>query len=369
MDTIKIAHISYSYYPLKGGADIYLHNLYNLLKSKGYKQDVFQKWARNLPNYIHPLPPIPRFKGHDYWLLPLLLPFFAPRLSKYPLLLIHYPPYFFPLRWHKGTIAISHGVTWDDAPDSMTGKVKKWFAKVAFNKSTTFVANDTFFLREMGIKIGPGERKFEEITKGRWFIPNCVDTDLFSRVKKEGGEAIIVPRNLYYSRGIHLAIEAFAQVKDKLPFANMIVVGGLGQADYAKYLLKKRSELGLDERVKFLGHISWDRMCTLYREAGLCLIPSLYGEGTSLSALEAMASGVATISTNVGGLLDLPTVKCEPTPYSLAEKILEVFPQNEVVGRWQREIVYQEFSLNLWGQAWLKVIKSTLNRLTEEAKL
>lgn len=130
---------------------------------------------------------------------------------------------------------------------------------------------------------------------------------------------------------------------------------------YARDLLQRTKGLGLGGRVKFLGHISWDAMRNIYSEAGLCLIPSLYGEGTSLSALEAMASGVATISTDIGGLSDLPTIKCEPTASSLAEKILEVYPHKEEIGEWQRKVVQQEFSLDLWRQAWLKVVKSTLN--------
>lgn len=254
-------------------------------------------------------------------------------------------------------------MTWDDAPHSRAGRIKKWFAKFAFEKATSFVANDTFFLREMGVEISAGERKFEEVAEGRWFIPNCVDTKLFTRSPERNGEAIIVPRNLYFPRGIHLAIEAFAQIKDKLPSTHMLIAGDIGQVKYARYVFQRTSELNLEERVKFLGHIPWERMVELYKEAGLCLIPSLYGEGTSLSALEAMASGVATISTNAGGLSDLPTIKCEPNPSSIAEKILEVFPRRVEIGEWQREIVLREFSLDLWGQAWQKVVKSTLNRM------
>jgi len=362
MKRYKIAHITYSYFPLKGGADIYLHNLIRLLEREGYEQEVYQKWGRNLPPSIHPLPPLPSLRGHDFWLLPLFLPLFAPKLAGYDLLFIYYPPYFLPLCWHRGTIAISHGVTWDDSPSSRAGRIKKWLARFAFEKSTSFVANDTFFLREMGLEIPPATRKFEEVVEGRWFIPNCV-ASYCSPPRRRKNEVIIVPRNLYFSRGVHLAIEAFAGVKDKLASTYMLIAGGLGQVSYARDLLRRTRELGLEGRVKFLGHIPWDKMGELYRESGLCLIPSLYGEGTSLSALEAMASGIATISTNVGGLPDLPTLKSEPTPSSLAEKILEIYPQREEIGEWQREIVRREFSLDLWRQAWLKVVKSTLNRL------
>jgi glycosyltransferase involved in cell wall biosynthesis len=356
---IKIAHITYSYFPIKGGADVYLDNLFKLLGKEKYEQKIFQKWGRDLPLQIHPYPPLPKVKGHDFWLIPFLLSPLTPHLAKYNLLIIHYPPYFLPLRWHPRTIVISHGVTWDDSPHSRAGKIKKWLAKFAFEKSASFVANDSFFLREMGINISPGEKMFSQILPSRWLIPNCVDTSLFSPSEREGID-IIVPRNLYFSRGIHLAIEAFQQIRKDLPSSRLLIIGWLGEPIYALRLLRRVKELRLEDRVFFLGHIPWEKMREIYQSAGICLIPSIFGEGTSLSALEAMASGVATISTPIGGLADLPTIKCQPNRDSLAEKIIEVYPERKEIGRWQREEVSLNFSLDLWRQTWLKVVKSTL---------
>jgi len=356
---IKIAHITYSYFPIKGGADVYLDNLFKLLEEEGYEQEIFQKWGRNLPPHIHPYPPLPKIRGHDFWLVPFFLSLLSPLLAKYNLLLIHYSPYFLPLRWHPRTIVISHGVTWDDSPHSRAGKIKKWLAKFAFEESTSFVANDSFFLREMGINISPGEKMFSQVLPSRWLIPNCVDTSLFSPSEEEGTD-IIVPRNLYFSRGVHIAIDAFKNIRKDLPSSRLLIIGGVGDPDYALRLYRRVRELKLEDRVYFLGHIKWEKMREIYGKAGICLIPSLFGEGTSLSALEAMASGVATISTPTGGLADLPTIKCQPNPDSLAEKILEVYPKRKEIGRWQREEVSLNFSLNLWRQAWLTVVKSTL---------
>ncbi|MGB9876190.1 MAG: glycosyltransferase family 4 protein [bacterium] len=358
--SVRIAHITYSYYPIRGGADVYLDNLFKLLANEGYKQEVFQKWEKHIPHYIHSYPPLPRLKGHSFWLVPLFVALQAPRFSKYNLLLIHYSPYFFPLRWHPRTIVISHGVVWDDFPRSTASKIKKWFAKFAFEKSSAFVANDSFFLREMGINISPGEKMFSQVLPSRWLIPNCVDTSFFSPPQERAGMDIIVPRNLYFSRGVHLAIQSFSLIKRDIPSVRLLVAGGLGDPGYALSLFKITDELGLKGRVRFLGHIAWEDMRLLYHRAGICLIPSLFGEGTSLSALEAMASGVATISTSIGGLADLPTVKCQPNPTSLAEKILEIYPKREELGEWQRKQVLENFSLDLWRQAWLNVVKSTL---------
>lgn len=358
-------HITYSFLPLKGGADIYLYLLYRTLEEKGFQQRVLQKRSGVAHPCIYNFPPLPSLKGHDFWLYPLFLLPYAPLLAKHDLLIIHYSPYFLPVLWHKRTITISHGVTWDDAPHKPSAKLKKALARLSFRRSTAFVANDTFFLREMGVSLPPGERKFQEIMPLRWFIPNCVDEEAFSPRSEAPKEVILVPRNLYFSRGVHIAIQAFDLIKKEIPSFSLWIAGGLGQVGYANYLKDLVRERGLEDRVKFLGSIPWKRMRSLYNQASICLIPSLYGEGTSLSALEAMASGVATISTSVGGLADLPTEKCQPNPQSLSESILKVLPRAKEIGERQREMVREEFSLKKWRESWLEVVERTIMRKEE----
>ncbi len=46
-------------------------------------------------------------------------------------------------------------------------------------------------------------------------------------------------------------------------------------------------------------------MSNVYKNYDISLIPTLYSEGTSLSCLEAQASGNVVIATNIGGLPNL----------------------------------------------------------------
>lgn len=50
---------------------------------------------------------------------------------------------------------------------------------------------------------------------------------------------------------------------------------------------------------------SFDEMKLIYADADIAVIPTVYSEGTSLSCLEAMSSGLPVVATNVGGLNDL----------------------------------------------------------------
>jgi hypothetical protein len=71
-----------------------------------------------------------------------------------------------------------------------------------------------------------------------------------------------------------------------------------------------------------------------------------------------MACGVATVSTDVGGLADLPTEQCQPTAGSLAEAMRWVYPQRAQVAARQREAVRRTFSLQRWEETWARVIES-----------
>jgi glycosyltransferase involved in cell wall biosynthesis len=64
------------------------------------------------------------------------------------------------------------------------------------------------------------------------------------------------------------------------------------------------AELGLEERVRFLGAVSPARLAALYTGADLLVLPT-FSETTSLVAFEAMACGTPVLSTRVAGLPEL----------------------------------------------------------------
>jgi glycosyltransferase involved in cell wall biosynthesis len=93
-----------------------------------------------------------------------------------------------------------------------------------------------------------------------------------------------------------------------------------------------------------------------YNSAIMTLIPSLRREGTSLSALESMACGTPVVSTNVGGLVDLPTLQTEPIAEDLADKMVYLINNYDEFKTTQMKAVTINFNLENWEKAWLSVI-------------
>jgi glycosyltransferase involved in cell wall biosynthesis len=101
-----------------------------------------------------------------------------------------------------------------------------------------------------------------------------------------------------------LLLQAFAQAAPQLPDVLLLLVGPPDRLDpaYAESLKALAQELGLGQRVRFLG--SRADVPDILRATDVFVLSSDY-EGNPLSVLEAMAAGLPVISTAVGGVPEL----------------------------------------------------------------
>ena len=360
---MKIGHIATEYKPITGGAQTYLANLHEIFSQKGYEQSVYQFDDGVRDPELRLLPHKPPFlkggRALDLWWFNLVLNSKLAELRAEDVLICHYAFHSLPLWWKRKVIVLSHGCEWDIPPTSLSQRLKIKIAQWSFRHFKYLVANDTNYFRQMGVAIQPQEKMFEEIRPGKWFIPNCVDTDYFRPVEPAPGfpeQMILVPRNLSRPRGIHLAIDGFALFNKTFPETNLVLVGGCFDEEYKKELEDLIHRKNLGAKVCFKGSIAWKKIRHVYCAADLVVIPTLQREGTSLAALEAMSCGLATVSTNVHGLADLPTVQSEPTAADLARAMQTTYVNREKIGREQRQRVREVYNLENWKKAWLSVI-------------
>ncbi|OGY22862.1 MAG: hypothetical protein A2172_02890 [Candidatus Woykebacteria bacterium RBG_13_40_15] len=366
---MRIGQVSISYKPILGGQEVYLDNLSKILKDNNHTIHVYQPDMGvddpelfltpnpNNPTAFQKL--IPRLMRYNF----LLLTHQLSNLRKEDLLIIHYPEHYLPVFWHKKTLVLTHGINWDFDPTAKKFQ-RKALAKLAFKFAWKFVANDTNFLRAMGVDIRPKEKMFQEVLPGRWFIPNCADTELFTKTagirELKKLNPVIVPRNFSKARGVDLAVDAFELIASKEPSLNLVIVGSNlpvpDSLDYGEQLLFKVKSSKFRDRIVFFGSKPWREMRDVYSSAVATLIPTRGNEGTSLAALESMSCGTATVTTSVAGLKDLPSVQIPPKPAEIAKAILNTIRNKDKIGIDQQKEVRGVYNIENWKNAWLKVI-------------
>jgi glycosyltransferase involved in cell wall biosynthesis len=131
-------------------------------------------------------------------------------------------------------------------------------------------------------------------------VPNIVDLQRFrpdAQVAPEPAH-LIVTRNLEPVYDNASAIRALALVRQTHPQARLTVAGSGPELRRLQALVQ---ELGLQAHVHFTGRLDRGEMAALYGQAGVMLNPSLT-DNMPNSVLEALASGVPVVSTDVGGV-------------------------------------------------------------------
>ncbi|HYM39208.1 MAG TPA: glycosyltransferase family 4 protein [Thermoplasmata archaeon] len=123
---------------------------------------------------------------------------------------------------------------------------------------------------------------------------------------KGGHRIVLYSGRLSPRKGVDYLIRAARIVIDKDPNVRFLVTGDGPQFSDLKRL---RAALGLDDYVTFLGKLDSALVKYVYNVADVVVLPSVtiegVEEGTPMSALEAMASGVPVVCSAVGGLAEI----------------------------------------------------------------
>ena len=350
-----------------GGAERYLLELARLLREQGYAPEVVQCGNGYWVRYYGEL----RVSGVDVGGEAARLSEVFHRLP-HPAALVIYSPFSLATSApsDEAALGISHGVFWDYA-DFQANRPAMDALRAALARLDAVVSVDTNTINWARADAAAHAGKFI-------YLPNFVDTEVFIPAPRPraGGEAeprvapaqgaevvILYPRRLYRPRGYWLVAEALPDILGEYPEA---VFHFVGQAD--------PEEAGhvRELMARYPGRVRWEtlspeEMPRAYRRADITLIPTVHSEGTSLSCLEALASGNAVIATDVGGLPDLIVpdytgLLIPPTVEALHAAIARLLDDPDLrveLGRRGRESA-QAFSLTRWQARWRRVLDAYL---------
>lgn len=147
-------------------------------------------------------------------------------------------------------------------------------------------------------------------------IPRGIDTDAFAGVDRQGARQLIraefsLPETALIllnlgreqpQKGQRFLIEAMSQILESVPEAILLIAGSPGLQSQA--LRQDVADRGLGSTVRFLGRRH--DVARLLGASDMFVFPSLY-EGLGVSLLEAMAAGLAVITTDrppMSGVVD-----------------------------------------------------------------
>ncbi|PKM10284.1 MAG: glycosyl transferase family 1 [Gammaproteobacteria bacterium HGW-Gammaproteobacteria-3] len=133
-------------------------------------------------------------------------------------------------------------------------------------------------------------------------IPNIINLERFlpknNKHFNKDAPHLIITRNLEAIYGIKIALEAIASLKQQYPEIKLSIAGSGPQKEELQQLTQ---QLGIAENVIFTGKLAPETIAELYQSADIMLNPTTV-DNMPNSVLEALASGVPVVSTDVGGI-------------------------------------------------------------------
>jgi len=268
----------------------------------------------------------------------------------------------------EDAILICHGIWFDyESPSLSSFRTKEWFEHLysAFSRPRRVVSVDANSINLM-------RALWPEVAARMTYLPNWVDTHIFY---PPGGRdsrlvTIIIPRRSDPLRGSQL----LGPIMEGITHDCRICWVGAGEDEDDEHI---KALAQRDPRLKFYA-ASFEEMPSLYRQADICCIPTVASEGTSLSCLEAMASGCAVVATTVGGLPELIQsgvngLLVDPQPEKIAAAINRLIEEPALRSRLQEGAARTaaSFSLEIWRERWTQLLQQLgwLEHRTQMASL
>jgi glycosyltransferase involved in cell wall biosynthesis len=192
-------------------------------------------------------------------------------------------------------------------------------------------------LRKVDLVIGVSQyitekirRRFPQFAKRCKTIYNGVDVTTFvkengnSAPKKNDTKQLLFVGRVSPEKGVHVLLEAFQKVLNQYPQAQLKLVGSpyalpierlIALSDDPKEIdlkrfysgsynshLRNQLSQGAASHVFFAGSFPHKLLINFYRNADVCVVPSVVNEPCAMPVLEAMATSVPVVATRSGGM-------------------------------------------------------------------
>lgn len=127
-------------------------------------------------------------------------------------------------------------------------------------------------------------------------VPPLSTDDMDATASARVPHRIIFAGQLVRGKGVDVLLESLALVHARF---ECIVAGDGHHREHCEAL---SGQLGLDDRVKFLGYVPPEQLDPHYRESAIAVVSSVWPEPFGLAGLEAMRHGLPIVAFDTGGI-------------------------------------------------------------------
>jgi len=146
--------------------------------------------------------------------------------------------------------------------------------------------------------------------RGRAVVSSSIfRTDILSVPRRRGPDApfrVLYVGFLRHEKGIDVLLQAFDRLLDRIPDAELEIVGATDICDHgvSADMMETAGRLQTRSTIRLQGHLEFGHdLFQCYADADVCVLPSR-SEGTPRVLIEARAFGCPVIGTRVGGIPD-----------------------------------------------------------------
>lgn len=271
-------------------------------------------------------------------------------------------------------ICVQNGLAWDAAIELLTPKkiyhnpigekIFRYRCQMRglkrFETCYNRVAVDLYFLNWYRSFRGPN-------AKGRLFYnPNPAPESDWNAERDGRRDAkkplkIIFARRFVPEKGTRVIAAVFKSLLELRPNIEITLAG---EGPDERFFVEAFSQ---DRRVSITSYKTEDAL-RIHQEHDIAVVPSLCGEATCLSVLEAMAAGCAVVATNMGGTITeiidgFNGMLCWPAKESLLEGLLKLTDNPEERLRMQKrgwETSQKSFRLEMWQNRWRQIVETVV---------
>lgn len=203
-------------------------------------------------------------------------------------------------------------------------------------------------------------------------VPDPTQGRVFTRTEKTESEPVklLYLSNLIETKGVNILIEACSLLQNKDLNFECSFIGGEGDINALEFN-RKVSELGLANKIKYLGKKYGTEKETAFNAADIFAFPTYYpNECFPLVLLEAMSFSLPVISTFEGGISDIVDdgvtgmLVQQKDVSALANKLEKLISNTTLcldLGKAGRLKFESEFTMDVFENRLLNILKSVAN--------